>query len=900
MKRMMLAGWMVAAALAAVAAWGQEPEEDAATVPVAEWTMWNTNNGVVNAGSGGEQGNLELTTGAVFSDDVPIVNTGGTALRFMPASPTAAAQAAGYDFDPLAGAEKFTIMAWVKRESLAGDANPHARIFSDMGMVGSETNGVEFLFDGSLLTLAINGKSITANTGRIAPDNGTWRHVAVVYDGTLAVTNVYFYIDGVQSGAGRSLGNRIPGENVVGATVGNSAAGRSEDTLMAGCIDDVFVFRDWAPEPSGNGNLNPAIREWMLVDDSTRIPEDEGGDEDEDEWNVPPVMVEDTVAQKIGEERMYEDLREGLIFVNADTGDLWYANEENPHGRAICVCKPFPNWHRFQDTVYFLGHVLQLNDHYSMQAEAHSLSVRYGGEAVWRILGDEGGDLAGILTVEVEDENHLLIQANATGTNVALQVCTNLMEATPWKPAENAVIYTQTDAATTWRATLLDFEDKSGLELYRVLNGNNPRPAGVYCERPLRANRGIVVPDGQSISMGGVERYEWPDTSGIASNRLAIGAVATNLATHAARTDNPHNVTAAQIGALTAETDATALAALATHEADTNNPHAVTAAQAGAVPATWDNGWEIDTQTNGLSVKGGDWEAMRVYTNENGSTHANFGYHASTAVVGFDAGTVDIGTDADTVSIGAAALKLSIGRGFNSTNFHIYKNPKFPDGLTSSNVTAGSVTAGSLTIGEGTCTNLSELATAASVSAVSGRVSAIEADYVQAADIADFATTQAVASVERRTEALEERAEEYWCQWSTDSLEPLPATNWIPTNWPARRVLCFVPNSTTTGYRIALPNWDPDADCELRLGLWKAATNNFQSILLEAGGGNVSSLTGNGAQGRECILRYKVGVGWVFTAHTYTGVPYHIKNGIRRNINNSSLPEDEKFAPVTE
>jgi len=858
--------WAVLAAAAlAVSAWAVEP--------VAEWTMWNSSNVVKNAGTGGEAGNLTLSEGVAFSDDVHVGNTGGTALRISGEDPTAAAETEA-SFDPLAGVEKFTIMAWVRRESEDASANQSARILADH----DGSNGVEFRFGGApgYLMLKVNGEEVWTTEGIIMPNNGTWRHVAVVYDSTRPATNaatrnVHFYIDGIQKGYGNSL-DGIPGENSSAVAIGNASASRSSASQLVGSIDDVFVFADWAPEPSGNGNLNLAIRDWMLIDDSTRIPEDEPEPEPEPEedWTVPPVMVGDVIAQKWGEERNYEELADGLIFVNAETGDLWYANEENPHGRAICVCKPFPDWHRFKDTVWFLGHVLQLNDHYSMQAEAHTLSIRYGGEAVWRILGDEGGDLAGILTVEIEDENHLLIQANATGTNVVLQVCTNLMEATPWKPAENAVIYTQTDAATTWRATLLDIDGFSGVELYRVLNGNNPRPAGVYCERPLRANRGIVVPDGQSISMGGVERYEWPDTSGIASNRLAIGAVATNLATHAARTDNPHGVTAAQIGALTAETDAAALEALGTHEADTNNPHAVTAEQAGAIPAwpawyqfgtngvvpdsyreseglfrvdggtmlnvsnglplvvrnsggptpndlayldlesanahvqmqsgkgvkmyarqsghgltmtnsadnvfpvtwngvtkngwddivawllpaTWGEDWEI-AQTNGFAVHGGDWEPIGVYTNANGSKHAKFGYNADVVAIGYDAGTIDIGSNADTVSIGGSALKLDIGKGFNSTNFHIYKHPKFPDGLTSSNVVAGSVTAGSLTVGEGTCTNLAELASTGSVFAVSGRVSAIEGDYVKAADIADFATNGAVASLERRLETLE-------------------------------------------------------------------------------------------------------------------------------------------------
>lgn len=189
---------------------------------------------------------------------------------------------------------------------------------------------------------------------------------------------------------------------------------------------------------------------------------------------------------------------------------------------------------------------------------------------------------------------------------------------------------------------------------------------------------------------------------------------------------------------------------------------------------------------------------------------------------------------------------------------------------------------------------------AGNIATNSTRLAAIEADYVQSADIADLATTASVEAVEERVGEVEGMLEEYWCQWTTDSLAPVPATNFIPTNWPARKVLCFVPNTTTTAYQIALPNWEPDEDCELRLGLWKAATNNFQSLFVLAGGGQISVVSGNGAVGRECIFRYKVGEGWVFTAHSYTGVPYHIRNGIRRNIYNSTLPEDATFAPVIE
>ncbi|CAH6960644.1 conserved hypothetical protein [Vibrio chagasii] len=59
-----------------------------------------------------------------------------------------------------------------------------------------------------------------------------------------------------------------------------------------------------------------------------------------------------------------------------------------------------------------------------------------------------------------------------------------------------------------------------------------------------------------------------------------IGAATTGaLAAHTGDTDNPHEVTPAQIGAATTE-------ALSSHTGDTDNPHEVTAAQVGAAPAS--------------------------------------------------------------------------------------------------------------------------------------------------------------------------------------------------------------------------------------------------------------------------------------------------------------------------
>jgi len=84
----------------------------------------------------------------------------------------------------------------------------------------------------------------------------------------------------------------------------------------------------------------------------------------------------------------------------------------------------------------------------------------------------------------------------------------------------------------------------------------------------------------------GVVLGQIPDGS-ITSEKLS-GGVNTTLATsttHVGRTDNPHSVTAAQIGADPSGSAATVQASLNAHTGRTDNPHGVTAAQIGAATA---------------------------------------------------------------------------------------------------------------------------------------------------------------------------------------------------------------------------------------------------------------------------------------------------------------------------
>lgn len=64
-------------------------------------------------------------------------------------------------------------------------------------------------------------------------------------------------------------------------------------------------------------------------------------------------------------------------------------------------------------------------------------------------------------------------------------------------------------------------------------------------------------------------------------------AVQSNLTAHTGNTNNPHGVTAEQVGADVAGSAAAVTAALTSHTGNTNNPHSVTAEQVGARPNTW-------------------------------------------------------------------------------------------------------------------------------------------------------------------------------------------------------------------------------------------------------------------------------------------------------------------------
>ena len=247
--------------------WIFEPEEG-----VPGWA--------VNSGGDGDWGNLGLTGGAGFSTNVPGVNCGCGHSLELPGTNGAAGAVSVASYDPLAGAEKFSVMAWVRRGSEAGE-NLSARIFSDADSTAltNTTAGVEFRFSGSAgnLALRINGTEVATTVGGVAPESGEWHHVAAVYDGTRAATNyatrnVHFYVDGVQKGVGSVLQGVVVASNDAPVVVGNASAARTAGNLLVGNVDDVLVIPGWAPEAAGNGNASEAIQCFMAWADDIFPP----------------------------------------------------------------------------------------------------------------------------------------------------------------------------------------------------------------------------------------------------------------------------------------------------------------------------------------------------------------------------------------------------------------------------------------------------------------------------------------------------------------------------------------------------------------------------------------------------------------------------------------------------
>ena len=253
---------------------------------VAEYLFFESSGSTaINTGIDGDDGNATLTNGVSFNTNTPPSNGSCGWSVQLPGtgsgSTTPAIETSGL-YDPLAGANNFTIMAWVRRESGSASSNTSARIVSDTSSLTltNTTAGVEFRFTGSsgTLSLRVNGNEIGATTYGIAPNSNEWRHVAVVYDGTRPATNtltrnVHFYVDGIQRGDGNTLQNVVVGSNTNRLTLGNSSVSRAMANTIVGKMDEVIILAGVAPVAVGNGKTNETIQCYMSLNDDIERPE---------------------------------------------------------------------------------------------------------------------------------------------------------------------------------------------------------------------------------------------------------------------------------------------------------------------------------------------------------------------------------------------------------------------------------------------------------------------------------------------------------------------------------------------------------------------------------------------------------------------------------------------------
>ena len=490
-----------------------------------------------------------------------------------------------------------------------------------------------------------------------------------------------------------------------------------------------------------------------------------------------------------------------------------------------------------------------------MQAEGEVLSVRAGTNAVFQILHSPQGELAP-LTCSYETNRTLLLTANAPADST-LQICTNLMAEPRWSTATNAVIAETTDAATTWRITLVDSPVP---EFYRVLSSIS-LDAGIYARLPLHATQGIDIDTTNGLTMGDTTWHALPDTNSLATTG-SVAAVASDLAAHASAT-NPHGITAEGLGAASVEdlndylplTGGTISGDLVitntTGQKGGRFSHGGPCTQNGIIVPTVASGVYSTAEGEAAQAKEKDAYASGYFVVATG--------FASRATGGRTRAT---GSYAEASGYGANATneRSHVWSGVNSTNYSSH-------GVGSWNIEpAGGLP--NMWVGE---TNM--------------------ADHIAAG----------VAPVEARVGELEETADEYWCKWTSSSISS-ESTNWIPTNWPARTVYCYVycDSGTFTFVVPSIASFAPAKAHTLHLRIFKTAE---ATVYIRAVNGNTAlgSLTGGSIIHRDIELAWRPEIAsWICTQVHIDAAPYYTESDTgAKHIRQSSLPEDGRFAPTT-
>jgi hypothetical protein len=162
-----------------------------------------------NTGTLGAAGDLTPRAGGVVtqSSDTPRCHEGGNSGEFFDSTAGATTDLSALEgsatFDPFAGAEKFSILTWVRRTATGTSVNAFARM---MEQGGDHTGtGVSFRFTSGgpgLVVLGVRGEKLTGSPSAtgvlVRPTDSNWHHVAATYDGTMTANNVQFLLDGAR------------------------------------------------------------------------------------------------------------------------------------------------------------------------------------------------------------------------------------------------------------------------------------------------------------------------------------------------------------------------------------------------------------------------------------------------------------------------------------------------------------------------------------------------------------------------------------------------------------------------------------------------------------------------------------------------------------------------------
>jgi len=207
---------------------------------------------------------------------------------------------------------------------------------------------------------------------------------------------------------------------------------------------------------------------------------------------------------------------------------------------------------------------------------------------------------------------------------------------------------------------------------------------------------------------------------------------------------------------------------LTAHCTDTNNPHSTTPDGIGMLDWLWARGLGVDVDSSVYGV-------YRLYGFNNNLSFeetlwkhwapVDFAMISTNATWDFRTPTAPKWNGAPLATAAAVSDAVAVVQGAATTN-------------------AGNIATNAAAI----------LAVSNTVDTLAATVSAIDADYLTSSDASGFATTGAVASVERRVEALEypETCTIWWSDSNIKSGTGASDYNWIPTNFPTRKLRLYI------------------------------------------------------------------------------------------------------------